>query len=262
MLRLKQIGDFMRKYSAVVMLLAVIIASSVAHAAPPIFKEKKYYGPMPYNSFSFSAVFLDGADFSYLTEHLNNWAVAHNGSETFEELGLAPYARLSYERLITPKHFLKLSSSFNYLKTTSVGSYVAEYPDTNYYLNSERSFKVYLLAVEAGFAYYYTAPEARSISPYLGAGFSAVFPMARLDTESTLVENGEPFSNPNENASQNSFQAGLHMEMGIAYFITDRYAAAIEGKYQMAQSKFDIHGGNFDLDYTGFILSLNLMYYL
>jgi hypothetical protein len=36
----------------------------------------------------------------------------------------------------------------------------------------------------------------------------------------------------------------------------------MEGKYQMAQSKFDIHGGNFDLKYTGVILSLNVIYYL
>lgn len=252
----------MRKFLTVAAILAVVIASSVAHAAPPIFKEKKYFGPMPYNSLSLSAGFLDGADFSYLTDHLNNWAVAHNGYETFKELGLAPYARLSYERLVTPKHFLKLSTSFNYFKTTSIGRYVVEYPDSNYYLDSERSFKVYLLTVEAGFAYYYTAPEARSISPYLGAGFSAVIPMARLDTENTLVENGEPFSVPSENASRNSFQAGLHLELGLVYFISDRYAAALEGKYQMAQSKFEIHGGNFDLDYAGFILSINLMYYL
>ena len=48
----------------------------------------------------------------------------------------------------------------------------------------------------------------------------------------------------------------------MTYFITNRYAAGLEGKYQMSQSKFYIHDGNFDLNYSGFILSLNLIYYL
>ena len=43
---------------------------------------------------------------------------------------------------------------------------------------------------------------------------------------------------------------------------TGHQAMGLEGKYQMAQSKFEIHGGNFDLSYTGLILSLNLTYYL
>lgn len=254
-------GAFMKKYPIFVLVVVSMLACSVAQGAPPIFKEKKLFGPIPYNSFSLAVGFFDGADFTYLTEHLDNWAKARNGSETFEELSPAPYGRLSYERQLTPNHFFKGSTTLSYINTSSVGNYVAEYPDTNYALDIQRTLEVYLLTFEVGFSYYFVPPEPQRVSPYVGAGFAGVVPMVRLNTESTTSD-GNPFSNPGENVSQNSFEAGLHLEFGMTYVITNRYAAGIEGKYQMAQSKFYIHDGNFDLKYTGFILSLNLIYYL
>jgi opacity protein-like surface antigen len=251
----------MRKTWVVVFAAVSLLACSVAHGAPPIFKEKKYFGPIPYNGVSLSVGFLEGPDLSYLTDHFNDWAKARNGLDTFDELSPAPYARISYERQITPNHFLKGSVCMNYLHTSSVGNYVAEYPDTNYSLDIARTLKVYLLTLEAGFSYYFTSPEPQRFSPYVGAGLAAVVPMVRLDTKSTTSD-GEPFANPGENVSRNSFEAGWHMEFGMTYFITNRYAAGLEGKYQLAQSKFYIHNGNFDLMYSGFILSLNLIYYL
>jgi hypothetical protein len=256
-------GAFMKRYSILFLVVASLLVCSVAQGAPPIFKEKKYFGPIPYNSVFLAVGFLDGADFTYLTEHFDTWAKARNGSDTFEELSPAPYGRLSYERQLTPNHFLRTSVSMSYIKTSSDGSYVTSVDDTtNVALDIERTLKVYLLTLEAGFSYYFTAPAPQLFSPYVGAGFAAVVPMVRLDTESTRTSDGTPFSNPLESASRNSFEAGLHMEFGMTYFITNRYAAGLEGKYQMSQSKFYIHNGNFDLKYSGFILSLNLIYYL
>ena len=254
-------GAFMKKYSVFVLVVVSLLVGSVAQGAPPIFKEKKYFGPIPYNSISLSVGFLDGPDFTYLTEHLDFWANARKGSEAFAALSPSPHGRLSYERQLTPNHFFKGSAGLSYISTSGVGDYVAATPDTNYALTIERTLSVYLLAFEAGFSYYFTSPEPQSFSPYVGAGFAGVVPMVRLDTESTKSD-GTPFSNPEETVSQNSFQAGLHMEFGMTYFISNRYAAGLEGKYQMSQSKFNIHGGNFDLKYSGFILSLNLIYYL
>ena len=252
----------MKRQWVAAILIVVICACSAAHAAPPIFKDKKYFGPMPFGSLSLSVGFLDGADFSLLTDALNDWAVARHGSDNFGDLPLAPSARLSYEYQLTPNHFLRVSSTFTYLKQTSTGSYIAAYPDTNYALDIARTLKVYLLTFEAGFSYYFITPAPESFSPYAGAGFGAVIPMVRLDTKSSLAENGAPFANPGENVSSNTFEAGLHVEFGMNYYLSNRFALGMEGKYQMAQSKFDIHGGNFDLKYTGVILSLNLVYYL
>jgi hypothetical protein len=251
----------MKKYSVLILVIVSLLACSVAQGTPPIFKEKKFFGPIPYNSFSLSVGFFDGADFNYLTEHFNNWAKDRYGRDTFKQLSPGPYGCLSYERQLTPNHFFRGSASLSYLSTSSIGNYVAMYPDTNYALDIARTLKVYLLTLEAGFSYYFVPPEPQRLSPYAGAGFAAVVPMVRLDTKSTMSD-GSAFSNPGENVSRNSFEAGLHMEFGMRYFITNRYAAGLEGKYQMAQSKFYIHNGNFDLKYSGFILSLNLIYYL
>jgi hypothetical protein len=253
----------MKKYSVLVLVVVSLLVCSVAQSAPPIFKEKKYFGPIPYNSFAVAAGFLDGADFTYLTEHFSNWANSHGkGLDTFKELSPAPYGRLSYERQLTPNHFLKGSTTLSYISTSSVGNYIADINDTTKYaLDIARTFKVYLMTFEAGFSYYFVAPEPQRASPYVGAGFAAVIPMVRLDTKSTRSD-GSAFSNPSENVSRNSFEAGLHLEFGMNYFFSNRYAAGLEGKYQMAQSKFYIHGGNFDLKYAGFILSLNMIYYL
>lgn len=251
----------MKKYAILLVVFSLLVCSA-AQSAPPIFKEKKLFGPMPPNGLTLSIGFLDGADFSYLTDHLNEWAVERNGLDTFEELSPAPHGRLAYERPLTPNHFFKGSAGLTYISTSSDGDYVASIDDTtNVPLDIERTLEVYLLSFEIGFSYYFTPPEPQSFSPFVGAGFSAVVPMVSLTTES-WTSDGEPFENPGENVEQSSLQAGLHLELGLSYFITNRFAAGLEGKYQMAQSKFEIHGGNFDLSYTGFILTLNVTYYL
>jgi opacity protein-like surface antigen len=248
--------------------LFIAITCSAARSAPPVFKEKKYFGPIPWNSFSVAVGFLDGANFDYLTDYLDSWAKQGCGQafgfDTFAELSLAPYARLAYERQLTPNHFLKLASSFSYLKTTSIGKECVIVPvDTtseSRVLDINQTFKVYLLSFDAGFSYYFVPPEVERFSPYAGAGFSAVLPFTRLTTPSTF--NGKPYPNPAENISRNSLEAGLHLEFGMNYYVTNRYAFGIEGRYQMAHSKFFIHKSNFDLDYSGFTLSLNLIYLL
>ncbi len=253
----------MKKFAILVVVVSVL-ACSTAHGAPPIFKEKKLFGPIPPNGLTLSIGFLDGADFTYLTDHLNQWAMERNGMDTFEDLSPAPHMRLTYERPLTPNHFFKGSAALTYISTSSDGNYIADTGDSvdnKIPLDIQRTLDVYLLSFEVGFSYYFVPPAPQSLSPFVGAGFSALVPMVSLETKS-WTSDGEPFDNPGENVDQSSLQAGLHLEMGLSYFITNRFAAGLEGKYQMGQSKFEIHGGNFDLSYTGFILSLNFSYYL
>jgi opacity protein-like surface antigen len=264
---LQQNGACMKRYLVAAAFVIAVFACSAAQSAPPIFKEKKYFGPIPWNSFSLAVGFFDGADIDYLTEGLDNWSkkncAQRYGFDNFEALPLAPYARLAYERRLTPNHFFKAASSIAYLKTTGTGLECVPIipPDTTgKNIALDQTFKVYLLSIDFGFSYYFVAPEVERFSPYAGAGFSAVVPMARLETESTL--NGVPYSNPDENVSRNSFEAGMHMEFGMNYYITNRNAFGIEGRYQMAHSKFYIHNSNFDLNYSGFTLSLNLIHLL
>jgi hypothetical protein len=258
----------MKGYLVAGVFLIAVFVSSAVQPAPPIYKERKYFGPIPWNSFSVGVGFYDGANFDYLTEHLDNWAKQRCGQkfgfDNFENLPLAPHIRLGFERQLTPNHFLKISSSLSYLKTTSLGTDCVPTDTTRLNLDINRTFKAYFFSLDAGFSYYFVTPEVERFSPYAGAGFSAIVPMARLKTKSTYQ--GDPYTNPaetdSENVSQNSFEAGMHMEFGMNYYITNRYAFGLEGKYQMAHSKFYIHKGNFDLNYSGFTLSLNLIYLL
>lgn len=253
----------MKKYLCLLIVLVIAMTTADVSSAPPIFKQKKYYGPIPLNTISLSIGFIDGPDAEYLTNHLDEWAFQRNGYDIFESIATSPYLRIGYERQLTPNHFFRTSIGFAYLKTESIGFYVAQVPqaDTTALIPLEinRTFKVYLFSLEAGFAYYFISPEVRRFSPYVGAGFAAVFPLARLNTDS--YNEGHLFSNPGENISRNSFEAGMHTEFGMIYYITNRYSAGIEGRYQMSQSKFYIHNGNFDINYAGFTLTLNLYHH-
>jgi len=127
-------------------------------------------------------------------------------------------------------------------------------------LLTERTLKAYLLSLDVGFLYYMVKPEVQQIAPYIGGGFSGFIPMERLET-TMYTESGDHYPNPNETISENSFEVGVHGEFGIVYYITNRYTAGLEGRYQKSQSKFTIHGGNFDVDYSGLTLSLVLQYF-
>jgi len=250
-----------------ILFVLVFVAASAlvvdAAAAPPLFKQRKYYGPIPFNTVSISLGFVDGPSAEYLIEHFNWWAVERNGYDEWEDFTTSPFARIGYERQMTPNHFFRTCVSFGYIKGTSIGEYVASVTqaDTlaNVALDIERELAVYLFQLEAGFSYYFISPEARSFSPYVGAGFSAVIPIVRLNTDS--YSDGSPFSNPAETIGRESLEVGFHGELGMIYYITNRYSAAMEGRIQQAQSEFYIHNANFDIDYGGFTLTLNLNYH-
>jgi hypothetical protein len=188
-----------------------------------------------------------------------NWADQRGGGESWEDWSTSFYSRLQYQRQITPNHVITVSGNFSYLSASANGDYYTlSEPIT--YLMTERTLKVYLLSLDVGFLYYMVKPEVQQMAPYIGGGFSAFVPMERLEA-TMYTESGAVFANPGETISENSFEVGLHGEFGLLYFISNRYAAGIEGRYQKSQSKFTIHGGNFDVDYSGLTLSLVLQYY-
>jgi opacity protein-like surface antigen len=223
------------------------------------FKRKKYFGPIPNNTFTFAIGFIDGPTMQLLAEHLDNYAKERNGMEEWNDWENSLFTRIGYEYQVTPNHTVRLSICYSHLEANSVGYYVAV-GDTLTYLTTKRTFTTHLFSLEIGFAYYIVEPAPRKFSPYLGAGFSGVVPIEELKTEG--LANGEtPFPLPGENVSETSFEAGMHMEFGLIYYITNKYSASMEGRYQKTQSKFEIHGGNFDIDYSGFSLSIGFNYH-
>lgn len=239
-------------------LLVILIITSNALPAQSLYKQRKYFGPIPFNNLNIGVGFIDGPTSEYLMEHMDIWTGLHGGQFVYDDMSTAFFATAGYERMITPFHFLKINASFGYLKAEGTSDYFTSDPIVH--LLAEHEFKVFYYSLDLGIAYYLTEPKVRTIVPYIAGGFSTVFPLARLGTDA-LQENGEPFDTPEENLEQNDLHAGLHLEFGMRYFLSNVYAAGLEGRYQMSQSKFKIHGGNFDIDYSGLSLALNFYYF-
>jgi len=250
----------MKRLSILALTLVVSLLAGDASAQQTLYRQKKYFGPIPLNGLSVNVGFIDGPDHQYLTDGLINWAeTEHGGSESWDNWSTSFYSRIQYQRQITPYHVITGSANFSYLSASAAGDYYTR-SDPVVYLLTERTLKVYLLSFDAGFLFYMIKPEVQQIAPYIGGGFSAFLPLERLET--TLhTESGAEFSNPGETVSENSVEVGLHGEFGLMYYISNRYAAGIEGRYQKSQSKFTIHGGNFDIDYSGLTLSIVLQYF-
>ncbi len=252
-----EIGEMMRKITLYALSLILIFCAFDTASAQRIFREKKFYGPIPGRSLTVNAGFIDGPDIKNLAEGLDFWAATggRNGEDIFEEIPTSPYFQVGYERRIAPRYFLTAKTSFSYLSTESSGYYFWQLPDSISLFDIERDLKIYLLSFEAGMKYMISQPRVQNVCPYIGGGFSAVVPMVRLETET--YNYGRKVENPDPEAekSGNSLEWGLHVEFGLNYYITNRFSAGVEGRYQMAQSNFPIHDGNFTLKYRGFSLA-------
>lgn len=249
----------MKRIPLLALTAAVALSAADASAQQTLFRQKKFFGPIPLNGLSLSVGFIDGPDHKYLTDHLIDWAVQRGGGESWEDWETSFYSRAQYQRQVTPSHLITGSVNFSYLSAGSGGAYFTQ-TDPVVYLLSERTLKVYLVSLDIGFQYFMLKPEVQQIAPYLGGGFSAFFPFERLET-TLRTESGTVYPNPGETVSESSVEVGLHGEFGLLYYISNRYAAGLEGRYQKSQSKFTIHGGNFDVDYSGLTLSLLLQYF-
>ena len=236
------------------LLLAVVGSAS----AQMLFRNKKMYGPVPGMSININIGFIDGPDASHLAEHLDYWAQQQNGSEMFNEISTSPYMQVGYEYRIAPMFFLTTKLNFSYLKAKSAGNYVK---NTTIDLLINRKLEIYLLSLDFGFKHYFSKPMPRTVCPYFGVGLSPVLPMVRLNNDSYLAATREPYDNPEETVSKNSLVVGAHAEFGLNYFITNRFSAGIEGRFQMCQSDFEIHDGNFDIKYAAFNLALSFSHH-
>jgi len=249
----------MRKASVLAGALLVILAASDVSAQSSLYKQKKYFGAIPMNGVSLFVGFLDGPDHKYLTEHLNTFAVLRGGSETWEDWSTSFYTRAGYQRQISPNHFLVTNLNFAYLSADGNGE-LYTISDPPEYVTTERTLTTYLFSVDLGFLYYMIKPEVQKMAPYIGGGFSAVVPYEKLDT-TFRRDDGSVLENPGETVSETSFEPGVYGQFGINYYISNKWGATMDGRFQMSQSKFRIHGGNFDVSYAGLCLAIGLQYY-
>lgn len=249
----------MKKAALLIVILMITICGVKAEANQTVFKPKKYYGPIPYNSVSLNFGFLDGADASNFTDYITYWTVTkRSGKLTWNPFKASPYLRVGYTGRIAPQYFIRASASFSYLKASASGDYIAQL-DSLIPLDTKREFKVFLFSAELGFTYHFIKPEAKEFSPYFGVGMAALFPYAKFETDNWYQK--VPFSAPGDNESKFSMEAGFHSEFGLEYYLTNRFSFTLEIRYQMGQSKFRYDQANFDIDYSGFTLSLGSCHY-
>ena len=249
----------MRKSLPIVIALLVIFVAADASAQSSLYKQKKYFGAIPMNSVNVFVGFLDGPDHQYLTEYLSNFAKDRQGEESWDDWSTSPYTRIGYQRQVSPNHFLVTNLNFAYLTANGSGEF-GTITDPPVWVTSERTLTTYLFSLDLGFLYYMIKPEVQKIAPYIGGGFSAVVPYEKLDS-TFRRDDGTVYDNPGESVSETSFEAGVYGQFGINYYISNRWGAALDGRFQMTQSKFRIHGGNFDIDYAGLCLAVGLQYY-
>ena len=249
----------MRKSLPVVLALLLIFVAADLSAQSSMYKKKKFFGAIPMNGVNVFVGFLDGPDHKYLTDHLNTFAILRGGSETWDDWSTSFYSRVGYQRQVSPNHFLVMNLNFSYLSTDGNGDLHTR-TDPSVYVTTERTLTTYLFSLDVGFLYYMIKPEVQKIAPYIGGGFSGVVPIEKLDS-TFRRDDGSVVENPDESVSETSFEPGVYAQFGINYYISNKWGVALDGRFQMTQSKFRIHGGNFDINYAGLCLAIGLQYY-
>ena len=238
----------------------LLLTVSIPVSAQVVFRDRKMYGPVPGRSINLNIGFMDGPDATNLTDHLEFWAKERNGSDNFDKISTSPYMQLGYEQIIAPQFYVTTKLNFSYLNAAGEGDYVTN--DDNTDLDISRELKIYLLNLDLGLKHYFSKPMPRKLCPYVAGGFSAVLSLAKLNTDSYLAGTDTPYDdNPEETVSKNSFAPGVHAELGFNYFITNRFSAGVETRFQLAQSDFEIHNANFDLKYAAFSLALTMSHH-
>jgi hypothetical protein len=131
-------------------------------------------------------------------------------------------------------------------------------------LDFDRAFDVLLFSIDASGFFFFQDASVKEFQTYLGGGFSLFFPYAKYTEDLAYSDTGEPYSATE--TSQWSVEPGVHAVLGFLYHFKPTMAFNMEGRAQMSQSKFELdyltttgwQTLSFDVDYTGFVLSVGV----
>jgi hypothetical protein len=208
------------------------------------------------------------------------------------EFGNAPLVQLTYTYKAHPQVAVRANAYAAYLQSDWAGIIVLneDPPDTatgqwqQPTVSTERTFDVLLFALEASALYYFTDAAVKEFQPYIGGGFSMGLPYQKFTSDATILdpdsdpgytdppyvpkyEAGQPLSTLEKD--QVTFEAGVHGILGMLYYFGNKWAFTAEGRLQMMQSKFPLTILNednepeevkFDVDFTGFIATVGIVY--
>jgi hypothetical protein len=236
--------------------------------AEPILKPRKYHGPIPKRYFSVTVGLLGGAENQEMWDFLDRQVDDPLRDQTkTEDFGAAPTVDACYVMKVHPQFAVRARSGLSILQSESNGQDV---PDIDPVPNDtvplpllrfERQFEVLLFAIEATGLFYFQDASVNEFQTYLGGGFSLLVPYAKYTEDLTDVDTNQPYSS--QETTDWSLQPGVHAILGFLYHLKPTIALNMEGRVQMSQSKFGIdylteqgkRELNFDVDYTGFVIS-------
>ena len=264
-------------------ILLGILTHTVVAVAEPILKPRKYHGPIPRSTVCLRIGFLGGPDNEKMIEYLDD-VIAKSAGEAFTtdfENALVIDATYTYK--LHPQVAVRGNLSAAFLRSESNGNLIPPrdpvFEDSVVVLpalNYDRSFDADLFVLETSAIYFFNDASVNEFQPYLGGGFSLGVPHAKFKDKRVVASvgdagdyysRGDTYSEADDDKW--SFEAGVHGVLGALYYVTDRLAFSLEGRYQMMQSKFPIKVGTaggqsesvkFDVHYSGFILNFGTGY--
>lgn len=229
--------------------------------ADPILKPRKYHGPIPKRYFTLGIGVMGGATNEEMWDLLDRMVIGTVDAETnTEDFGSSLCIDGAYTVKVHPQFAVRARGGLTILQSESTGKWK---PETQTLRSFEREFDVWLFTLDGTALYYFQDASVKMFQTYFGAGFGAYFPYAIYTEDMTDLTTGEPL--PQTKTTEWDIQAGAHAILGFLYHTNPTTALGLEGRVQMAMSKFTLDytdtvgnemTGNFDVDYTGFCLML------
>jgi hypothetical protein len=238
----------------------------------PILKPRKYHGPIPQRSFTFSVGFIGGADNEDMWAHLDGLVPANPFGRFLntEDFGSGLQLDLTYTVKMHPQFAFRVKGGAGFLSSESRGkdaAFASPSDTISTLVDFIREFDITLLSVEASGLYYFQDASVDEFQVYFGGGFSMYFPVASFDETVVDAATGASFPNIVADQSGTDTTPGVHAILGFLYHIQNSTALHLEARTQLVQSKFVIRAPtatagvqdlSFDIDYTGFILNLGV----
>ena len=255
---------------AVAVCVAIAVLSPPTRSsADPILKPKKYTGPIPKKYFSFGIGAFGGAENADMWDFLDRQVYGPMKSLTeSDDFGAALSLDVCYAVKVHPQFAVRTRAGLAILGADGKGVVDPNLPapaDT-LLLAYDRSFDVLLFSIDATGLFFFQDASVKEFQTYIGGGFSLYLPYSKYTEDRADYDTGKPYNG--YETSEWGFEPGVHAVLGMLYHFKPTLALNLEGRVQMAQSKFEMEyllpepAGSqeisFDVDYSGFILSIGI----
>jgi len=246
---------------AIAACIGLAVATPPDSCGEPILKPRKYAGPIPKRYFSLGIGLIGGAENEEMWDFLDRQVVSTlSGKTDTKDFGAGLALDGSYTVKVHPQFAFRGRAGLSILNSESTGEMKIADVDTSL-VGFERNFDVLLFSFDLSGVYYFQDASVKNFQPYLGAGLGVYLPHSSFKEKLTNVTTGQPL--PGSEQTEWDVQPGAHGMLGFLYHFNNTTAAGLEGRVQMAMSKFDLEyqealgtrrNASFDVHYTGFIL--------